>query len=165
MKLEIKSNLRILMALNNINSLRELGQKANLSWKIISNLDNNVDIENTQIGNLIKVCNALNTTLDNLIEINYGNRQIDKSKIEEMKSLIRIENSETENSITSNLRLLMALNNIKTLKELEKLSNTSWKILSNLDKNTGIDTIRLINLLKVCVALNCTLGELLNINQ
>lgn len=163
MKFQIKSNLRILMALNNVTSLKELGDKADLSWKIISNLDNNTDIESSQIGNLIKVCNALNTTLDKLIEITYGKRNIDKSKIQEIKSLIKTEDTTSKENITSNLRLLMALNNIKTLKELERLSNTSWKILKNLAENTNINTIRLENLLKVCVALNCTLDELLNI--
>jgi DNA-binding Xre family transcriptional regulator len=68
----IKSNLRILMAQNGIKTLRELGRRANVSWKILSNLDNNTDIETIQLKNLLKICLALNCTLEQLIQIDYG---------------------------------------------------------------------------------------------
>lgn len=58
----------------------------------------------------------------------------------------------------------MAQNGIKTLRELGRRANVSWKILSNLDKNENIGTIQLQNLLKICLALNCTLDQLINID-
>jgi putative transcriptional regulator len=67
----IKSNLRILMAHSGIKTLRELGRRANVSWKIISNLDNNENIESIQLQNLLKICFALNCRLDDLIKIDY----------------------------------------------------------------------------------------------
>ncbi|WCK57048.1 helix-turn-helix transcriptional regulator (plasmid) [Aneurinibacillus sp. Ricciae_BoGa-3] len=67
----IQSNLRILMAHSGIKTLRELGRRANVSWKIISNLDNNEDIDTIQLRNLLKICLALNCTLDQLISIDY----------------------------------------------------------------------------------------------
>lgn len=59
------------MAQNGIKTLRELGRRANVSWKILSNLDNNESIETIQLQNLLKICFALNCTLDDLIQINY----------------------------------------------------------------------------------------------
>ncbi|PLS19585.1 hypothetical protein CVD28_03980 [Bacillus sp. M6-12] len=67
----IKSNLRILMAQSGIKTLRELGRRANVSWKIISNLDNDENIESIQLQNLLKICFALNCKLDDLIKIDY----------------------------------------------------------------------------------------------
>lgn len=164
MKIGIRSNLRILMAVNQISSLKELGDKANVSWKILSNLDENLDIDTIQFGNIIKVSKALNTEINNLIQIEYiRDKKIDKNQINDIKSLISVKPEQSSCEITSNLRILMAINNIKNLRELERLSNANWKILSNLDKGINIETIQLKNLLKVSTALNCTLDELLNI--
>lgn len=67
----IKSNLRELMGKRKIKTVKELGRMANLSWKVINNLDDEKDIDTIQLGNLLKVCLALNCTLDQLIEIDY----------------------------------------------------------------------------------------------
>lgn len=67
----IQSNLRILMAQNGIKTLRELGRRANVSWKIISNLDNDESIETAQLQNLLKICFALNCRLEDLLSIKY----------------------------------------------------------------------------------------------
>ena len=53
--MNIKSNLRVLMAFNNIKNLREMGFKAGVSWKIIQRLDMNKDISKIRLGNLLKV--------------------------------------------------------------------------------------------------------------
>ncbi|MDF2879596.1 MAG: Cro/C1-type DNA-binding domain [Clostridiaceae bacterium] len=71
----ITSNLRILMAKKGIKTLRELSRIANISWKVISNLDNNVDIDTIQLRNLLKICSALECSLDELIKIDYNNLQ------------------------------------------------------------------------------------------
>lgn len=67
----IKSNLRILMAQNEIKTLKDLGRRANVSWKIISNLDNNTNIESIQLQNLLKICLALNCRIEDLLKIQY----------------------------------------------------------------------------------------------
>ena len=59
------------MAKRGIKTLRELGRRANLSWKVIGNLDNNEDIDSVQLRNLLKICFALNCTLDELLTIEY----------------------------------------------------------------------------------------------
>lgn len=73
----IESRLRECMAKKKIKTLRELGRLANVSWKIISNLDNDTDIETIQLKNLLKICLALECTLDDLIVINYDKLKID----------------------------------------------------------------------------------------
>lgn len=61
------------MAKGGIKTLRDLSRRANITWKILNNLDNNVDIDTIQLKNLLKVCLALNCTLDELISIDYNN--------------------------------------------------------------------------------------------
>lgn len=68
-----------------------------------------------------------------------------------------------ESLVTSNLRLLMAKSGIKTLRELGRRANVSWKIISNLDNNESIESIQLQNILKVCLALGCRIEDLLDI--
>ena len=67
----VRSNLRIFMAKARIKTLRELGRRAGLSWKILSYLDNDENIDTIQLGNLLKVCFALNCKLEDLLEIHY----------------------------------------------------------------------------------------------
>lgn len=69
----IKSRIWELMAKKRIKSFRELGRIANLSWKVVSNLEKDIDIDTIQLGNLLKVCLALDCTLDELLIINYKN--------------------------------------------------------------------------------------------
>ncbi len=64
------------MAKSKIKTLRELGRRASISWKILSYLDNDENIDTIQLGNLLKVCFALNCKLDDLIEIDYDIKNI-----------------------------------------------------------------------------------------
>lgn len=70
-----RANLRLWMAKNNIKTLRELGRRANVSWKILSHLDNNENIESIQLQNILKVCLALNCRMEDLLEISYPHPQ------------------------------------------------------------------------------------------
>jgi len=148
----IKSNLRVLMAFNNIKNLREMGFKAGVSWKIIQRLDMNKDISKIRLGNLLKVARALNCRLSDLIRTEW-----DKKDYKQV-----LQNSQSRSS--TNIRILMALNGIRTLKDIMQLTGISWSVLTKLDKGEALETIELHNILKVCVLFGCDLEELINFN-
>jgi len=148
----IKSNLRVLMAFNNIKNLREMGFKAGVSWKIIQRLDTNKDISKIRLGNLLKVARALNCRLSDLIRTEWDRK--DYKQV--------LQNSQSRSS--TNIRILMALNGIRTLKDIMQLTGISWSVLTKLDKGEALETIELHNILKVCVLFGCDLEELINFN-
>lgn len=150
--MNIKSNLRVLMAFNNIKNLREMGFKAGVSWKIIQRLDMNKDISKIRLGNLLKVARALNCRLSDLIRTEW-----DKKDYKQV-----LQNSQSRSS--TNIRILMALNGIRTLKDIMQLTGISWSVLTKLDKGEALETIELHNILKVCVLFGCDLEELINFN-
>ena len=112
--MNIKSNLRVLMAFNNIKNLREMGFKAGVSWKIIQRLDMNKDISKIRLGNLLKVVRALNCRLSDLIRTEWDRK--DYKQV--------LQNSQSRSS--TNIRILMALNGIRTLKDIMQLTGISW---------------------------------------
>lgn len=150
--MNIKSNLRVLMAFNNIKNLREMGFKAGVSWKIIQRLDMNKDISKIRLGNLLKVARALNCRLSDLIRTEWDRK--DYKQV--------LQNSQSRSS--TNIRILMALNGIRTLKDIMQLTGISWSVLTKLDKGESLETIELHNILKVCVLFGCDLEELINFN-
>lgn len=150
--MNIKSNLRVLMAFNNIKNLREMGFKAGVSWKIIQRLDMNKDISKIRLGNLLKVARALNCRLSDLIRTEWDRK--DYKQV--------LQNSQSRSS--TNIRILMALNGIRTLKDIMQLTGISWSVLTKLDKGEALETIELHNILKVCVLFGCDLEELINFN-
>ena len=150
--MNIKSNLRVLMAFNNIKNLREMGFKAGVSWKIIQRLDTNKDISKIRLGNLLKVARALNCRLSVLIRTEWYKK--DYKQV--------LQNSQSRSS--TNIRILMALNGIRTLKDIMQLTGISWSVLTKLDKGEALETIELHNILKVCVLFGCDLEELINFN-
>ena len=150
--MNIKSNLRVLMAFNNIKNLREMGFKAGVSWKIIQRLDTNKDISKIRLGNLLKVARALNCRLSDLIRTEWDRK--DYKQV--------LQNSQSRSS--TNIRILMALNGIRTLKDIMQLTGISWSVLTKLDKGEALETIELHNILKVCVLFGCDLEELINFN-
>lgn len=150
--MNIKSNLRVLMAFNNIKNLREMGFKAGVSWKIIQRLDTNKDISKIRLGNLLKVARALNCRLSDLIRTEWDRK--DYKQV--------LQNSQSRSP--TNIRILMALNGIRTLKDIMQLTGISWSVLTKLDKGEALETIELHNILKVCVLFGCDLEELINFN-
>lgn len=73
MKVILKSNLRIIMAKKEIDSKNDLIKLTKLSkptiYKIYSG--DSKDLKTITFGNLIKVCETLNCTLDELISVQY----------------------------------------------------------------------------------------------
>jgi len=57
----------------------------------------------------------------------------------------------------------MALQNIRTIKQIQIEANISWDILDKLMTNIDIDKMRMKNILKVCKCLNCKFEDLINI--
>ncbi|MEJ6952440.1 helix-turn-helix domain-containing protein [Natronospora cellulosivora (SeqCode)] len=64
----IKSNLRIIMADRKIDTITELMGKSELSRNAINSIYKEENIENTKLNTLIKLCDALNCRLSELIE-------------------------------------------------------------------------------------------------
>ena len=149
--LNIKSNLRILMAYNGFTSLKQLGDHSGVSWEILKKLDENSKIESIRIGNLFKICRSLNCRIEDLILIPYKSKDYDYLKL-------------GDSGLGSNLKLLMAVNNIDTMKDLMRLSGISWKIGNKLEKFIDIETLELSSVLKVCAIFKCNIQDLLNIN-
>lgn len=129
-----------------------MGFKAGVSWKIIQRLDMNKDISKIRLGNLLKVARALNCRLSDLIRTEWDRK--DYKQV--------LQNSQSRSS--TNIRILMALNGIRTLKDIMQLTGISWSVLTKLDKGESLETIELHNILKVCVLFGCDLEELINFN-
>ncbi|MGO4887998.1 helix-turn-helix domain-containing protein [Anaerobacillus sp. MEB173] len=66
--MSIKNNLRLIMAEQRINSLTELMEKTGLSRNALKKLWHDEDLETVKIGTLLKVCDALNVRLSDLLE-------------------------------------------------------------------------------------------------
>ena len=62
------SNMKILMLLNNIETINDLIKKANISWGITKKIQSG-QIETIELGSLISVCFALNTKIEDLLNI------------------------------------------------------------------------------------------------
>ena len=62
------SNMKILMILNNIDTINDLLKKANISWGITKKIQSG-QIETIELGSLISVCFALNTKIEDLLNI------------------------------------------------------------------------------------------------
>ena len=145
----IKSNLLILMAQKNIRKINILQEQTGLSWDIFNKLLNNENIESIRFGNLIKICKVLECDIEELIDIKYPYKTIE---------LINRTNG------PSNMKILMLLNNIKTINDLIKKANISWGITKKIQDGC-IDTIELGSLISVCFALNTRIEDLLNIKN
>ena len=149
--MDIKSNLRVLMAFNGIKSLRELGENADVTWEILKRLDENINISKIRFGNIFKVARALNCSLDQLILIPKKAKKYEKYNLRDA-------------NLKSNLKILMALNNINTQEELIRLSGVSYSVISKIEKGEQVETIELHNLLKVCAVMGCSIDQLINID-
>lgn len=143
----IKSNLLLLMAQNNIRKINILQEKTGLSWDIFNKLLNNENIQTIRFGNLIKICDVLNCKIEELITIKYPYQTI---------TLINRTGS------PSNIKLLMALNNIETINDLLKKANISWGITKKI-QDGHVETIELGSLISICFALNTKIEDLLNL--
>lgn len=64
----IKSNLRVLMALRKIDTIKELAEMCGLSVRPLSSLYNETNLDTIKLGTLTKVCDALDCRLDELVE-------------------------------------------------------------------------------------------------
>ena len=62
------SNMKILMLLNNIETINDLIKKANISWGITKKIQDGC-IDTIELGSLISVCFALNTRIEDLLNI------------------------------------------------------------------------------------------------
>ena len=62
------SNMKILMLLNNIETINDLIKKANISWGITKKIQDGC-IDTIELGSLISVCFALNTKIEDLLNI------------------------------------------------------------------------------------------------
>lgn len=66
--MRFKSNLRVIMALRRIDTIKDLAVMCNLSVRPLSSLYNEINLETMKLGTLMKVCDALKCNLDELIE-------------------------------------------------------------------------------------------------
>lgn len=64
----LKSNLRIIMAQQQIDSISELIQTTGLSRNALNKLWHNENLESVKLGTLVIVCDSLNVKLSDLIE-------------------------------------------------------------------------------------------------
>lgn len=67
--------------------------------------------------------------------------------------------------IKSNLKVQMAINNIEFIKDLAKLTGISRNSLTKYCSVEGIETITLKNLLKLCTVFNCSIDDLINVEE
>lgn len=67
--------------------------------------------------------------------------------------------------IICNLRLCMAKAGIKTKQELSKKANVSMPFLKKLDNSDQLDNAYLGKLIDICIALNCSLDELISFEK
>ncbi len=65
----------------------------------------------------------------------------------------------------SNLKVQMAINNIEFIKDLAKLTGISRNSLTKYCSVEGIETITLKNLLKLCTVFNCSIDDLINVEE
>ena len=62
------SNIKILMILNDIATINDLLRKANISWGITKKIQDG-HVETVELGSLISICFALNTKIEDLLNI------------------------------------------------------------------------------------------------
>ena len=146
----IKSRLSIVMALQNIRTLKQIQNEANISWDILNRLMTNTDIDKIRMGNILKVCKCLNCRFEDLINIKYP--------YETSTLLHRNKNGPT------NLKILMSLCDIDTKNELIKITGVSWSVIKKISDGKDLETVELYNYLKICSGLNCRVEDLLNFN-
>ena len=60
--------MKILMLLNNIETINDLIKKANISWGITKKIQDGC-IDTIELGSLIYVCFALNTKIEDLLNV------------------------------------------------------------------------------------------------
>lgn len=65
----------------------------------------------------------------------------------------------------SNLKVQMAINNIEFIKDLAELTGISRNSLTKYCSVEGIETITLKNLLKLCTVFNCSIDDLINVEE
>lgn len=75
---KLKSNLRLLMAEAQIDSLSELSRKTNISRPALMKVRDEKDLENIPLKTLIPICEAFDVTLDELIAIIKEDNEDDK---------------------------------------------------------------------------------------
>ena len=146
----IKSRLSIVMALQNIRTIKQIQIEANISWDILDKLMTNIDIDKMRMKNILKVCKCLNCKFEDLINIKYPYDTI---------TLMH----KSPNNLT-NLKILMSLRDIDTQNELIKLTGVSWSVIKKISDGKDLETIELYNYLKICAGLNCKVEDLLNFN-
>lgn len=64
----IKNNLRIIMAKERVDNITDLMEKTGLSRNAINKLWHNENVESVKLGTLLTICDALNISLNELIE-------------------------------------------------------------------------------------------------
>ena len=64
----LKVNIRVLMAINKIDNVKDLAIITGISVKPLYALYREKDVESIKLGTLIKICDALKCTLSELIE-------------------------------------------------------------------------------------------------
>ncbi len=64
----LKSNIKYRMVDNNINDVNKLMELTGISRNTLNKLYKNINLETIRLENLMKVCDALNCNLSDLIE-------------------------------------------------------------------------------------------------
>lgn len=144
----IKSRLSIVMALQDVRTLKQIQEKADISWDVLDKLRSNQNIDKIRMGNILKICRCLNCKFEDLINIKYPYNTINL--------LHKNKNNPT------NLKILMSLSEFDKQDELIKISGVSWSVIKKISDGKYLETVELYNYLKICATLQCKVEDLLN---
>lgn len=72
----LKSNIKYRMVDNNINDVNKLMELTGISRNTLNKLYKNINLETIRLENLMKVCDALNCNLSDLIEYTPEKKKI-----------------------------------------------------------------------------------------
>jgi len=70
-KTGFKSNLRILMAVHNIDRQQDVIRRSGVSWSVITKIDSGENVESIELHNLLKICAMVNCRIQDLINFQY----------------------------------------------------------------------------------------------
>lgn len=73
----LKNHLRVVMAHQRINNLTELMELTGLSRNALNKLWHDTDVDTVKLGTLMKICDALEIPLSQLVEYELEKKQQD----------------------------------------------------------------------------------------